>query len=165
MKQSVTQHGAGRPSRQLSSHTSEEALASHDNGTHDVTYDTEYDTMDYASDSMDFSWDKDDQNSADFDITEGNQNRRNLRLRWPNQPAPTENDKLRIDFEPEIHKNSIIKRLAHYQLAYKMLPVAIQLELDAISERLKAFGYSLESGKESWYLTNPSVLDEWVNQL
>lgn len=160
MKQSVA-HGAGRQSRQLSGHTSEESPVSHDN----ATYDPLHDNIDYSSDSMDFNWGKNDMNSADFDITEGDRSRRNLRLRWPNQPPPTGNEKLRIDFDPEIHKNSIVERLAQYQMAYKMLPLAMQLELDAISERLKKFGYSLESGKESWYLTNPSVLDEWVNQL
>jgi hypothetical protein len=87
-------------------------------------------------------------------------NRRKLRLRWQRPGRETIVNEL--EFLPELHKYSIETRLSQYHKAYALLPDALKLELDAASEELKKYGYSLEIGEEKWYLNHTSIFDTWT---
>ena len=87
--------------------------------------------------------------------------RRKLRLKWSENPREKKNLNL-LEFIPEILSASIDDRIKQYHIAYNLLPLQIQSELDLINSRLKKFGYSLEKGKERWSKYSKSAFDPWT---
>ena len=67
-----------------------------------------------------------------------------------------------VEFQPKVHKSSTTGRLKHYQTAYRAMSPAIKRELDAISRKLKFFGYSLEEQNELWDAKSASAFDPWL---
>jgi hypothetical protein len=90
-------------------------------------------------------------------------NRRKLRLRWQRPGRDTIVNEL--EFLPDLHKYSIETRLSQYHQAYALLPDALKMELDAASEQLKKYGYSLQIGEEKWYLNHTSIFDAWTTDI
>lgn len=88
--------------------------------------------------------------------------RRKLRLKWTTMTNYDESPANTVEFQPKVHKSSTTGRLQHYQSAYKVMSPAIKRELDAISRKLKYFGYSLEEKNELWDAKSASAFDPWV---
>jgi hypothetical protein len=81
--------------------------------------------------------------------------RRRLRLKWSegklnNGKSNTKSKAL--EFLPELHRYSTQKRLEQYHSVYKKISSKLRKDLDKINLDLKTFGYSLEKGKENYYI-------------
>ena len=88
--------------------------------------------------------------------------RRKLRLKWTTMTNYDESPANTVEFQPKVHKSSTTGRLKHYQTAYRAMSPAIKRELDAISRKLKFFGYSLEEQNELWDAKSASAFDPWL---
>ena len=86
---------------------------------------------------------------------------RKLRLKWSENPKEKKKHNV-LEFLPEILSASIEGRIKQYHIAYNLLPLHIQSELDSINNRLKKFGYSLEKGTELWSKYSKSSFDPWT---